>query len=161
MGASLAEAQVSPCPLGQFALRHYRFAPGSDDAVGAGLGCDCAADCSSFDVGSCCLDPQSRPRLRGWLSDIACEPVEVRRARLRAVPDMHLQAFRPPVHWRSDRQAPASAGMGDAVTSINRANTASGIKRFDPAPSSCNLQQQWVLDASLTARRTRMSCQYC
>ena len=55
--------------------------------------------------------------------------------------------------------------MGDAVTGINRADSASGeLNWVDAAPTSCVLQQQWVSryfrDGGL-AEGLRRGCQHC
>jgi len=143
LGVALAAAPLSACRLGQFARRHYRLAPGSDDAVGAGLGCDSAAGLQQFDVGLRRLDPWSRPRLNGWLSDIACGPVGARRRdcalRFTCIPSLSAAGFQEICPAR----APAFAGMGDAIPGINRADSASveltrSILRQDHVACNCS-----------------------
>ena len=111
-GRHLRQPRQTTCALGQRARRHYWLAPRSDDAVGAAVLGQGAAEPAAETVRSTPL----RFRKIGCGSAGASSPK----------PDAYLQAFSA-AGFQEMRPAlvPARAGWGDAVTGISRADSAS------------------------------------
>jgi hypothetical protein len=108
----LRQPRQTACALGQRARRHYWLAPRSDDAVGAAVLGQGAAEVAA--EAARLMPPRSRTI--GCGSAGASSPM----------PDAYLQAFSA-AGFQEMRPArvPAIAGWGNAVTGISRADSAS------------------------------------